>query len=340
VIVVLDNEANLPNGRLSQSKMIAVDKLTGKIAWETPRPLNRSGWSTPMIWDHGSRKDLVVMGNGRLSGYDPSTGEEAWFVNGFSRETIAVPVSGGGHLFASAARLGGDGDAQPDPAPFWNAVLQFDRDEDNRLGHSEMTGSFTFPLRPELPVGHPGFGIPLPQDETRRRRRLDGMFARVDKDKDGFWTKDEFVGSMSFRRGRPVLMAIRPGGKGDITDSHVSWQVHRGIPEIPSPIFYDNRLFLVRKGGIVSAVDATSGKILYRERLGATGQYSASPVVANGHLYLVSNQGLVSVVRPGDRFQLVHQHDLQKPVVATPAFDESTIYIRTAEELLAFRTRS
>jgi hypothetical protein len=74
--------------------------------------------------------------------------------------------------------------------------------------------------------------------------------------------------------------------------------------------------------------------------LGATGQYSASPVVANGHLYLVSNQGLVSVVKPGDRFQLVHQHDLQKPVFATPAFDELTIYIRTAEELLAFRTGS
>jgi outer membrane protein assembly factor BamB len=339
VILVLDNEANLPNSRLSQSKVIAVDKRTGELAWETPRPLNRSGWSTPMIWDHGGGKDLVVLGGGRLYGYDPSTGEEKWFVGGFSRETIAVPVSGGGQLYASAAMLGGSGDSQPDPTPFWNAVLQFDQNGDDRLQRSEMTGPFTFPLRPELPVGHPGFGIPLPKDEAGRKGRLDGMFGWVDKDKDGFWTREEFVGVMSLGRGRPLLMAIRPGGKGDLADSHVSWRVHTGIPEIPSPLFYDNRLYLARKGGILSAVDAASGKTLYRERLGATGQYSASPVIANGHLYLVSDQGFVSVVKPGDEFQLVHQHDLQDPVTATPAFDESTIYIRTATQLMAFRTR-
>lgn len=339
LILVLDNDANLPGSRLSQSKILAVKKSTGEIAWETPRPLHRSGWSTPMIWSHGDGKDLVVLGNGRVSGYDPQTGAEKWFATGFSRETIATPVSGGGHVYASAAMLGGVPDEQPDPRPFWAAVMQFDGNGDDRLERSEMTGHFTFPIRPELSPGHPGYGIPLPEDKARRKWRLDGMFAWVDKDRNGFWTRDEFLASMSFRRGKPMLMAIRPGGQGDVTETHVSWQLHRGIPEIPSPVFYKDRLYLVCNGGLFTAVDATNGEILYRKRLGGAGQYSASPVVANDHLYLASNRGLVSVVKAGDAFQMVHQLDLGEPVFVTPALDASTVYIRTETNLLAFRRR-
>jgi len=338
LILVLDNDANLPDSRLSRSKILAVKKSTGETAWETPRPFHRSAWSTPMIWSHGDGQDLVVLGSGRVCGYDPQTGAEKWFASGFSRETIATPVSGNGHLYASAA-MGGVPDEQPDPQPFWDAVMQFDGNGDGTLERSEMTEHFTFPFRPELPPGHPGYGMPLPENEARRKGRLDGMFAWVDKDKNGVWTRDEFLATMSFRRGKPMLMAIRPGGKGDVTETHVTWQLRRSIPEIPSPVFYKDRLYLVRNGGGLAAVDATNGEILYRERLGGRGQYSASPVVANGHLYLASNRGLVSVVKAGDAFQVVHQVDLGEAVFVTPALDASTIYIRTETNLLAFRTR-
>ncbi|MEE8452258.1 MAG: PQQ-binding-like beta-propeller repeat protein, partial [Thermoguttaceae bacterium] len=339
LILVLDNDANLPDSKLSQSKILAIEKSTGETAWETPRPFCRSGWSTPALWNHGDGKDLVVLGSGRVSGYDPRTGVEKWFAPGFSRETIAIPVSGAGHVYASAAMLGGVPDEQPDPQPFWNAVMQFDRNGDEKLERSEMTGHFTFPIRPELPPEHPGYGIPLPEDEVKRRGRLDGMFGWVDKDKDGFWTRDEFLGILSFRRGKPMLMAIRPGGEGDVTESHVSWQLHRGIPEIPSPVFYENRLYLVCNGGLFTAVDAANGEIVYRKRLAAVGQYSASPVVAGDHLYLISERGHVSVVKPGDTFQLVHEYDLGEPAFVTPAFDASTIYIRTKTMLWALRIR-
>ena len=119
----------------------------------------------------------------------------------------------------------------------------------------------------------------------------------------------------------------------------MTWQLHRSIPEIPSPVFYKDRLYLVRNGGLFATIDATNGEILYSERLGAPGHYSASPVVANDHLYLASNRGLVSVVKVGDAFQMVHQRDLGEPVFATPAIDAFTIYIRTETHLLAFRTR-
>jgi len=111
----------------------------------------------------------------------------------------------------------------------------------------------------------------------------------------------------------------------------------RGVPEIPSPIFHAGRLYLVRDGGILSCVHTDTGKVIYRERLGAAGQYSASPVIANDHLYLVSGKGVITVVKTGDAFEITHQADLKDAVVATPAMDQHTLYIRTDASLLAFR---
>lgn len=339
LILVLDDDANLPDSKLSRSKVLAVKKSTGETVWETPRPFHRSGWSTPALWDHGDGKDLVVLGSGRVSGYDPVSGTEKWFVTGFSRETIAVPVSDRGHLYASSAKLGGIPDEQPDPQPFWDAVMQFDANKDGKLVRGEMTGHFAFPLRPELPPEHPGYGIPLPREKAQREKALDRLFAWVDKDKDGSWTRDEFVANMSSRQGKPLLTAIRPGGQGDVTATHVAWQLNTDIPEIPTPLFHKDRLYLIRNGGTLAAVDATNNKVLYSKRLGAPGHYSASPVLANEHLYLASDRGMVSVVKTGDTFEKVHQHDLEEPVFVAPAIDTTTIYIRAKANLYAFRAR-
>ncbi|NQT41459.1 MAG: PQQ-binding-like beta-propeller repeat protein, partial [Planctomycetes bacterium] len=82
LILVIDNDANLPGSKLSQSRIIALDKSTGKLVWETHRPFHRSGWSTPTIWTHEGGQELVVLGSGRLRGYDAATGVEKWFVKG------------------------------------------------------------------------------------------------------------------------------------------------------------------------------------------------------------------------------------------------------------------
>ena len=93
----------------------------------------------------------------------------------------------------------------------------------------------------------------------------------------------------------------------------------------------------MRDGGILSCVRGDTGEVLYRERLGAAGQYSASPVIANAHLYLISAKGVLTAVRAGDRFKVTHQVDLGSAVAATPAMDRRTIYVRTEDALLAFR---
>jgi len=216
-------------------------------------------------------------------------------------------------------------------------MLHFDRNGDGRIGRDEITREFTLPFRPELPPGHPGFGRPLAKDPERRIQQQNGLFDSRDTNKDGFWTKEEFTADMCVGMGHPNLAAIRPGGRGDITESHVAWNLRRGIPEIPSPVFHAGRLYLIRAGGILNCVNTQTGEVVYRERVGAAGQYSASPVLADGHLILVSNQGVLTVVKCGDEFTITHQTDLPAPIAATPAMDRNTIYIRTDEALMAFR---
>ena len=74
-----------------------------------------------MIWKHEHGTDLVVHGHGRVYGYNPKTGEEKWYVNGFSREAISIPVTGNGKLYVSSSMQGGRGDEKLDPEPFWKA---------------------------------------------------------------------------------------------------------------------------------------------------------------------------------------------------------------------------
>ena len=337
LILVIDNDENLPGSRLSKSKIIAFNKDDGTAKWTISRPHHRSGWSTPTIWNNGKNDELIVLGNERVRSYDPSTGTEKWFVGGFSRETIAVPVVGNGHVYISSAQLGGGADKQIDPDPFWKALSKFDTNDDEKVSRTEMIGDFTYPLRPELPLGHPGFGIPLPKEPNRRKERIDGILRWIDTNRDNAWTRDEFVNHMKFKRGRPLLLAIRSGGTGNVEESHVSWELNRSIPEIPSPVFYQNKIYLVRNGGIFAAIDAESGKQFYRERVSGSGQYSASPIVANKHLYLVSERGQVSVIEPGKTFSQIHKYDIGEPVFVTPAVDASSIYFRSDTHLWAFR---
>jgi outer membrane protein assembly factor BamB len=159
----------------------------------------------------------------------------------------------------------------------------------------------------------------------------------MDKNRDGFWSHKEFTDNFSHGSGKPLLIAVRPGGKGNITDSHVEWELNRGIPEIPSPVLFKDRLYMVRSGGLLSAINSATGKPLYSERLGGSGQYSASPVIANGHLYLASETGQITIAKAGDTFEIVHQHKLGASIHVSPAFDASTLYIRSTKHLWAFR---
>ncbi|TWU04455.1 outer membrane protein assembly factor BamB family protein [Stieleria varia] len=127
------------------------------------------------------------------------------------------------------------------------------------------------------------------------------------------------------------LLAIRPTGKGIVTETHVDWQTDRNVPKTPSMIAVDGAIYFVSDNGILSSVDGETGDLVYRERLG--GGFSASPVYAGGHLYFVDEEGMTTVVKPGDEFQQVARNDLQERTLASPAVIGNAILIRTEKAL-------
>jgi outer membrane protein assembly factor BamB len=140
-------------------------------------------------------------------------------------------------------------------------------------------------------------------------------------------------------RAGPTL-AIRPGGSGDVTSSHVAWSSPRGSPFVPSAIIAGDLLYTINDmQSILTVVEAATGKPVYQERLGVAIRegFSASPVHVNGKLYFTNDDGQTFVVEAGRSFKLSHINELGEQTLASPALVDGTWYWRTASTLRAIR---
>lgn len=129
----------------------------------------------------------------------------------------------------------------------------------------------------------------------------------------------------------PELMAVRLGGSGDVTESHVAWRIKRGAPSTPTPLLIGEDLYFVSDNGIASCVNALTGETYWMERLG--GNYSASPIHANDSILFLNETGLATWVRPGREFSVIGTSELPGRTLATPAFAGGAMYLRTDEYL-------
>ncbi|MBN2137271.1 MAG: PQQ-binding-like beta-propeller repeat protein [Sedimentisphaerales bacterium] len=327
LIIVLDGDDG-------SSQLLALNRQTGQTAWRKPRPLFKAGWSTPIIWRHEQTDELVVLGSKRLTAYNPENGEEIWWLGGFSQETVGIPVTGNGLLFAGAAALGGRGDDNFDAAATWKTTLQrFDRNQDNRIQRSEMTKGFALIQRPELEKDNPGYGLPIAD--------MDVLLGIFDRDKNKIITENEWMLTTAAftENSRPTLVAIRPGAEDDARKSHLEWEVGSGIPETSSLLHTHGKLYLIRDGGLLTCLHAETGRQIFKDRIGATGQYIASPVAADDKIILASTKGVVTVIQVDDNLKILAANDLKEKIFATPAVAAGTIYLRTADNLYAFTDR-
>ena len=127
------------------------------------------------------------------------------------------------------------------------------------------------------------------------------------------------------------LMAVRTGGNGLITDSHVAWRVKRGVPNKPSILLVDGLIYMIGDTGIASCVDAKTGDVVWQQRVG--GEYSASPVYADGKLWLFSEDGKTIVLKPGRTFEKLAENKLDDGFLASPAIAGKAFYLRTRTHL-------
>jgi outer membrane protein assembly factor BamB len=143
-------------------------------------------------------------------------------------------------------------------------------------------------------------------------------------------------------RAGPTL-AIRPGGKGDVTDTHVVWQTPRGSPFIPSPLVHGDYLYLVNDmSSIATCLEAKTGKPVWQGRLGEAMRegFSASPVVVDGKVFFTNDLGETYVVATGPEFKLLRVNKLEGQTLATPALVDGKWYFRSGNHLIAIGRRS
>lgn len=322
--VILQRDGNSP-----ESEILAVDGRTGAVAWRASRPLLRESYATPMIWAHGGAEELITVSNGRVVAHDPQDGKERWWASGVTFQPVTLAVAGEGLLFVSSSGVGTP--QEPLGFPTWpDLVRDHDQNKDGRIAPDEVPEDAGIHTRKEIPKEVAGNFIPIR-----------GLLRRADEDKDGLITKAEWDGMGAFVAANANnVMALRPGGRGDVTDTHLAWKAQTGIPELPSPVLYRGRLWFVRNGGMVTSYEAATGRvILDRQRLEAGGQYAASLVAAAGNIFAASEPGIVTVFEAGDSLAVVGRADLGERILATPALVGDTLYVRTDGHIWAFRSR-
>ena len=137
-------------------------------------------------------------------------------------------------------------------------------------------------------------------------------------------------------------IAIRPGGNGDVTGTHVAWSTPRGSPFVPSPILHGDLLYMVNDiQSILTVVDARTGKLMYQDRLGEPIKegFSSSPVAVGDKLFFTNDYGQTFVVQAGPTFKLLRVNEMKAQVIASPALVEGTWYWRTDSALIAIGAR-
>jgi outer membrane protein assembly factor BamB len=138
-------------------------------------------------------------------------------------------------------------------------------------------------------------------------------------------------------RVRPLL-ALRAGGRGDVSKSHLAWSTQNG-PDVPTPVTDGRVLYVVNDRGIVWSFDAKTGKEVYGQQRLKPGTYSASPVLADGKIYVTNEDGMTSVIKAGPQFQVLAENDLGEYCLSSPAVSEGQIFIRTSGHLYCIGAR-
>ena len=140
------------------------------------------------------------------------------------------------------------------------------------------------------------------------------------------------------RSGKTGVVGIKPGAKGDATESNIAWRADRGLPYVPTPLVYQGRLYFLKDGGLASCFDAHTGKPIYSQtRLGLDGSIYASPVAADGRIYGINLRGTAFVFAAGgDKPEVLGKAELGERACATPAIVDNIVYYRTATKLWAF----
>ncbi|MBN8729508.1 MAG: PQQ-binding-like beta-propeller repeat protein [Acidobacteria bacterium] len=285
------------------SYLLALDAATGKQRWKRERPQANIGWGVPIV----AGDQLIAVGSTRVDSYHLATGEPRWWTPVASQGSMGTPVAQGETLFVTT--LGND---EPMLPSFESTVAQYDQDKDGRLSVQEFA----------------------------KDKDLGEHFGWVDTNKDNQIEAAEWNLARSYGMGEHGAMAIPLNGRGRVESTAFRWRFRRNVPYVPSPVLYQGVFYMAKSGGIVTTLDPATGALRKQGRASsAPGDYYASPVAGDGKVYLVSQEGKVSVLKAGAEWEVLAVNDLGDECSATPALSNGRLFVRTRGWLWGFQQR-
>ncbi|MBL8229501.1 MAG: PQQ-binding-like beta-propeller repeat protein [Bryobacterales bacterium] len=302
LIMVCDQDTN--------AFVAAVDKDSGRVMWRTERPHAQRGYATPVPYKaRDGSQQVIVTGSYRMSGYDVKTGKELWWIRKLSWQVKPTPVVADHVVYFVTYSAESDPGQQEEVPPFADALAKLDANKDGKLSKDEIV-------------------------DPRVKARFDEY---LDLDNSGYLEERDWRQFQERRQGESALRAYKLGGKGDLTESGLLWKQSKSLPNVPSPLVYRGVLYTLKEGGIFTSYDPKTGEILKQGRLpGALGNYFASPVAADGKIYLASEEGKITVLEAGAQWGILRINEMDGACTATPPIVEGNLYVRTRNSLSRF----
>jgi outer membrane protein assembly factor BamB len=130
---------------------------------------------------------------------------------------------------------------------------------------------------------------------------------------------------------KPSLLAIRPDGQGDVSNTHVAWTIDQSAPKRPSPLIVDDLLFTINDEGVAMCLRAATGEVVWRKRI--SGNYRASPICADGKIYFLNLEGDVTVIAAADEYRELAVNHLDNGFQASPAVRHNALFLRSTQHL-------
>ncbi|MCH2371768.1 MAG: PQQ-binding-like beta-propeller repeat protein [Pirellulales bacterium] len=302
--------------------IVALHRETGEVAWRDDRSDQAVNYSHPVISETDSGDEIIVAGTGMLIGYNPDTGERKWHARVLLRNIKTTPVVENGIVYISVQSGG--------IANQWLASA--DRaetgDSNGKLSKDEMHA-----IVPSGRVPDAFFKKTFDRGDLNKDGYLEGEELDI-----AFLHPDNFAGARfdAKEAADEYVMAVRSGGIGDVTESHLLWKHQTKYNDpIVSPLVSKRRMHLIKGGRIRTVFDTKKGKSLGRQtRIQNTCEYFASPIVGDGKIYIAGENGVVVVLEDSNEYKVLAKNDMGDSILATPAIADGSLFIRTRSKLI------
>jgi outer membrane protein assembly factor BamB len=301
VVLVIDQDKN--------SFIVAVGRSDGKVRWQKPRPEALSGASTPVVIKPSAGPSLILApASFRMDAYSARDGEAVWWVVGLPSEMKSTPVVVGDLVYISGFNTPENDPGRQVALPTWQELLA--RDDANKDGAI--------------------------QKEEVSDARTKRYWSFIDTEGRGKIEESEWKLYLSVMAAENGLYVFKLGTRGDSTAKLV-WKYQRSVPQLPSLVVYRDVVYMLSDRGVLTTLDAATGRMLRQDRVrGLSDNYYASPVAGDGKIFLASHNGVVAVLRAGGQQELLAANPLDEEIFATPAIANGRLYVRTVSALYCF----